>query len=130
MDAIDVDGLKRRYARGFEAVRGISFSCARGGVRPAGHVQAFDSNGAGKTSVELLEGLARLSAGGARAPGFDPYEERAAERPRTGVTLQEGGFPSELTVTETTRMWAGCTSDARPVPDVLAEVSAVGAVTA
>ena len=28
--------------------------------------------------------------------------------------LQEGGFPSELTVAETVRMWAGCTSGARP----------------
>lgn len=28
--------------------------------------------------------------------------------------LQEGGFPSELSVTETVRMWAGCTSGARP----------------
>ncbi len=29
--------------------------------------------------------------------------------------LQEGGFPAELTVAETARMWAGCTTGARPV---------------
>ncbi|HEV7627942.1 MAG TPA: ABC transporter ATP-binding protein, partial [Streptomyces sp.] len=40
--------------------------------------------------------------------------------------LQEGGFPSELTVMETVRMWAGCTSDARPVDDVLAQVGLSG----
>jgi ABC-2 type transport system ATP-binding protein len=33
--------------------------------------------------------------------------------------LQEGGFPSELTVAETARMWAGCTSGARPVGEAL-----------
>src|SRR3954470_19154461 len=36
--------------------------------------------------------------------------------------LQEGGFPSELTVAETVRMWAGCTSGARPVGEALALV--------
>jgi len=36
--------------------------------------------------------------------------------------LQEGGFPSELTVAETTRMWAGCVSGARPPREVLALV--------
>lgn len=33
--------------------------------------------------------------------------------------LQEGGFPSDLTVAETTRMWAGCTSGARPGGEAL-----------
>ena len=73
------------------------------------------TNGAGKTStVELLEGLAPPTGGPVRVLGHDPYRERAAVRPRTGVMLQEGGFPSELTVAETARMWAGCTSGARP----------------
>lgn len=40
-------------------------------------------------------------------------------RPRIGVMLQEGGFPAELTVTETVRMWAGCTSGARPTAEAL-----------
>ncbi len=43
-------------------------------------------------------------------------------RHRTGVMLQEGGFPSELTVAETARMWAGCVSGARPEREVLALV--------
>jgi ABC-2 type transport system ATP-binding protein len=33
--------------------------------------------------------------------------------------LQEGGFPSGLTVGETARMWAGCVSGARPPLEVL-----------
>ncbi|MFI1174176.1 ABC transporter ATP-binding protein [Streptomyces melanogenes] len=114
-DVIEVEELRRTYAGGFEAVRGISFSVARGEL-----FALLGTNGAGKTStVELLEGLAPPSAGSVRVLGHDPYTERAAVRPRTGVMLQEGGFPSELTVAETVRMWAGCTSGARPVGEAL-----------
>ncbi|MFJ4202241.1 ABC transporter ATP-binding protein [Streptomyces sviceus] len=112
---IEVTGLRRVYGGGFEAVRGISFSVARGEV-----FALLGTNGAGKTStVELLEGLARPTDGRIRVLGHDPYTERAAVRPRSGVMLQEGGFPSELTVEETTRMWAGCVSGARPPLEVL-----------
>ncbi|MFD9908806.1 ABC transporter ATP-binding protein [Streptomyces sp. NPDC059063] len=112
---IDVTDLRRTYAGGFEAVRGISFTVARGEL-----FALLGTNGAGKTStVELLEGLAAPAAGRVRVLGHDPYTERAAVRPRIGVMLQEGGFPSELTVAETARMWAGCTSGARPVGEAL-----------
>ncbi|WP_031091110.1 ABC transporter ATP-binding protein [Streptomyces sp. NRRL WC-3549] len=113
--AIVADGVRRRYAGGFEAVAGISFSVAPGEL-----FALLGTNGAGKTStVELLEGLARPDGGSVRVLGHDPYRERAAVRPRVGVMLQEGGFPSDLTVTETLRMWAGCTSGARPSAEVL-----------
>ncbi|MEV7076479.1 ABC transporter ATP-binding protein [Streptomyces sp. NPDC093990] len=112
---IEVTDLRRVYGGGFEAVRGISFSVARGEV-----FALLGTNGAGKTStVELLEGLARPTGGRIRVLGHDPYTERAAVRPRTGVMLQEGGFPSELTVGETARMWAGCVSGARTPLEVL-----------
>ncbi|MEU0948469.1 ABC transporter ATP-binding protein [Streptomyces canus] len=112
---IEVTDLRRVYGGGFEAVRGISFSVARGEV-----FALLGTNGAGKTStVELLEGLARPAEGRIRVLGHDPYTERTAVRPRTGVMLQEGGFPSELTVDETARMWAGCVSGARPPLEVL-----------
>jgi ABC-2 type transport system ATP-binding protein len=115
---IEVTDLRRVYGGGFEAVRGIDFSVRRGEV-----FALLGTNGAGKTStVELLEGLAAPAAGRVRVLGHDPYTERAAVRPRTGVMLQEGGFPSELTVAETARMWAGCVSGARPPTEVLAMV--------
>ncbi|MEU7428452.1 ABC transporter ATP-binding protein [Streptomyces sp. NPDC040750] len=107
---IEVTDLRRVYGGGFEAVRGITFSVARGEI-----FALLGTNGAGKTStVELLEGLAAPAGGRVRVLGHDPRRERAAVRPRTGVMLQEGGFPAELTVAETVRMWAGCTSGARP----------------
>ncbi|MFC8763515.1 ABC transporter ATP-binding protein [Streptomyces sp. NPDC057193] len=121
-NAIEAEGLRRGYAGGFEAVRGISFTVPRGEI-----FALLGTNGAGKTStVELLEGLAAPSAGTARVLGHDPYRERAAVRPRIGVMLQEGGFPSDLTVAETVRMWAGCTSNARPIAEALAATGLTG----
>ncbi|MFE7173638.1 ABC transporter ATP-binding protein [Streptomyces sp. NPDC057616] len=119
---IEVTDLRRAYGGGFEAVRGITFSVGRGEI-----FALLGTNGAGKTStVELLEGLARPAGGRVRVLGHDPYEERGAVRPRTGVMLQEGGFPSELTVAETARMWAGCVSGARPQDEALALVGLAG----
>lgn len=112
---IEVDELRRAYSGGFTAVDGVSFSVGRGEL-----FALLGTNGAGKTStVELLEGLARPDSGEVRVLGHDPYRERAAVRPRTGVMLQEGGFPSDLTVAETVRMCAGCTSGARPAGEAL-----------
>ncbi|MCX5392060.1 ABC transporter ATP-binding protein [Streptomyces sp. NBC_00094] len=117
-NAIEAEGLRRRYSGGFEAVRGVSFTVPRGEI-----FALLGTNGAGKTStVELLEGLTAPSAGTARVLGHDPYRERTAVRPRIGVMLQEGGFPGDLTVAETVRMWAGCTTGARPAGEALEAV--------
>ncbi|MFE4697659.1 ABC transporter ATP-binding protein [Streptomyces sp. NPDC056738] len=120
-DVIVVTDLRRVYGGGgtdFEAVRGVTFSVRRGEI-----FALLGTNGAGKTStVELIEGLAPPAGGTVRVLGHDPHAERAALRPRIGVMLQEGGFPSELTVAETTRMWAACTSGARAAGQVLDRV--------
>ncbi|QNP64081.1 ABC transporter ATP-binding protein [Streptomyces genisteinicus] len=115
---IRADGLRRTYSGGYEAVRGIRLGVARGEV-----FALLGTNGAGKTStVEMLEGLAPADAGTVRVLGRDPYRERAAVRPRIGMMLQEGGFPSDLTAAETATMWAGVTTGARPVAEALALV--------
>lgn len=117
---IEVRGLSRRYggANGFEAVRGVSFSVERGEL-----FALLGTNGAGKTStLELVEGLGRPSGGTVRVLGHDPFAARSAVRPRIGVMLQEGGFPPDLTVAETVRMWAGTLTDPRPAAEALALV--------
>ncbi|WP_327682643.1 ABC transporter ATP-binding protein [Streptomyces sp. NBC_00467] len=112
---IRAEQVRRSYTGGFEAVSGISFSVSRGEI-----FALLGTNGAGKTStVELLEGLDLPTGGTVQVLGHDPYRDRTAVRPRIGVMLQEGGFPSDLTVAETARMWAGCTTGARPVPEAL-----------
>ncbi|MCE7080877.1 ABC transporter ATP-binding protein [Streptomyces sp. ST2-7A] len=125
-NVIEVTGLRRRYGPagpdGFEAVRGMDFTVRGGEV-----FALLGTNGAGKTStVELLEGLAAPTEGRIRVLGHDPYRERRLVRPRIGIMLQEGGFPADLTVTETARMWAGCTTGARPVAEALEMVGLEG----
>ncbi|MEU4423083.1 ABC transporter ATP-binding protein [Actinoplanes sp. NPDC024001] len=115
--AVEVEAVHRRYggAHGFEAVRGVSFEVRRGEL-----FALLGTNGAGKTStMELVAGFSRPQAGTVRVLGHDPHSERAAVRPRLGIMLQEGGFPPDLTVTETAAMWAGTLTDPRPVTEAL-----------
>ena len=80
---ITVRDVRRRYGgmggRGFEAVRGVTFSVLRGEL-----FALLGTNGAGKTStMEVLEGLALPAGGIVRVLGHDPYRERARVRRRT-----------------------------------------------
>jgi ABC-2 type transport system ATP-binding protein len=116
---IEARALRRRYggdgATGFDAVRGADITVRRGEL-----FALLGTNGAGKTStMELLEGLAPPSGGTVRVLGHDPYRQRRLVRPRTGVMLQEGGFPSDLTVLETVTAWAGTLTAARPPDEAL-----------
>ena len=119
--ALDVRGLRRVYGTGkdaFEAVRGIDLAVPRGQL-----FALLGTNGAGKTStLEVLEGLAPATDGTVRVLGADPVAERERVRHRTGVMLQEAGFPDELTVAETARMWHGTLSRPRPAAAALAAV--------
>lgn len=73
---IRAEELRRRYAGGFEAVRGVSFSVERGEI-----FALLGTNGAGKTStVELLEGLAAPCGGGYGSSG----STRTSSGPRSG----------------------------------------------
>ncbi|MBO3143628.1 ABC transporter ATP-binding protein [Dermatophilus congolensis] len=114
-------GLHRRYGHstnGFEAVRGIDLH-----VDPGEIFALLGTNGAGKTStMELLEGMARPSAGTVRIAGLDPFTERRRLRPHLGIVLQNAGFSGDLTVAETARMWAGTMTAPRPIDEALALV--------
>lgn len=119
--AIAVTDLRRRYGdakHGFEAVKGISFE-----VYPGELFALLGTNGAGKTSaLEVAEGLAKPTGGTVRVLGHDPYADRRAVRSRTGIMLQQGGLPDDLTASETARMWAGTLPAPRPVTEALALV--------
>jgi ABC-2 type transport system ATP-binding protein len=119
---IEVSGLHRVYGTGrgaFEAVRGIDLAVEAGTI-----VALLGTNGAGKTSaLEVVEGLAPPTAGEVRVLGLDPVADRAEVRRRTGVLLQTSGFPADLTVEETLRMWASTMTAPRPVRDALAELN-------
>ncbi|MFC0672836.1 ABC transporter ATP-binding protein [Brachybacterium hainanense] len=122
---ISARGLVRRYGAGpgaFTAVDGIDLEIRRGEL-----FGLLGTNGAGKTStLEVLEGLARPSAGTVRVLDADPWRERRTVRPRQGLMLQTGGFPADLTVLEALRMWTSTLSTPRPAAEVLAEVDLEG----
>lgn len=118
---ITVESLRRRYGSaraGFDAVRGVDLSVRRGEL-----FALLGTNGAGKTStMEVLEGLALPTAGTVRVLGRDPYRERRQVRPRIGIMVQDGAFPGDLTVEETTRMWTGTLTRPRAIEDLLDRV--------
>jgi ABC-2 type transport system ATP-binding protein len=116
--AINVASVRRSYGSGalaFEAVRGIDLHVRRGEL-----FALLGTNGAGKTSLlEVMEGMARPSAGKVRVFGVDPYRRRREVRQRTGIVLQESALPSGLTVIETARMWHGTLTHPMPVAECL-----------
>jgi ABC-2 type transport system ATP-binding protein len=89
----ELRGVHKRYGK-VEALRGVDLQLHAGEL-----VALLGPNGAGKTTaVGILLGQRRPGAGSARLFGRDPTLP-AARRP-VGVTLQESGFPDNLTVRE------------------------------
>ncbi|NLF05376.1 MAG: ABC transporter ATP-binding protein [Actinomycetales bacterium] len=117
---IEVTGVRRSYGgrsgtKPFEAVRGVDLTIERGEL-----FALLGTNGAGKTSLmEVLEGLASPSVGRVRVLGHDPVRESRRVRPRTGVVLQESGFPGDLKVAEMASAWARTLSRPRRPAEVL-----------
>jgi ABC-2 type transport system ATP-binding protein len=89
----ELRGVHKRYGE-VEALQGVDLE-----LRPGELVALLGPNGAGKTTaVGILLGQRRPDAGSARLFGRDPT--LPATRRSVGVTLQESGFPDNLTVTE------------------------------
>ncbi|HET6753330.1 MAG TPA: ABC transporter ATP-binding protein [Jiangellaceae bacterium] len=77
-------------------------------------------NGAGKTTtVEILEGYRDPTAGEVGVLGFDPWTHPIEPRERTGVVLQECGFPNHLRVRELLDAWRGYYREPRPTAELL-----------
>jgi ABC-2 type transport system ATP-binding protein len=114
---ISVRGLRKSYGD-LEAVRGIDLAVERG------EIFAFlGPNGAGKTStVEILEGYRRRSAGEVSVLGADPAAAGREWRGRIGIVLQESRMHPELTVRETIELFAGYYPAPRPVDETIERV--------
>ncbi|MEV6898054.1 ABC transporter ATP-binding protein [Amycolatopsis sp. NPDC051372] len=111
---VEVDGLRVEYGS-FVAVHGLSFTVRAGEV-----FGLLGTNGAGKTStMDVLEGYRRPSAGSVRVFGVDPASEREEVAPRVGIMLQEAGFFDDLTVVESIRAWRRFTADAMTVDEAV-----------
>jgi len=119
--AIEVCDLHKRY--GDRAVlRGVDLTIERGEV-----FGLLGPNGAGKTTtVEILEGYRNATSGTVRVLGFDPTAHPGELRERTGVVLQECGFPLHLRVRELLEAWRSYYRAPRPVGELLDVVELTG----
>ena len=89
----ELQGVHKRYGK-VDALQGVDLR-----LQPGELVALLGPNGAGKTTaVSILLGQRRPNAGSARLFGRDPTLP-AARRP-VGATLQDSGFPDNLTVAE------------------------------
>jgi ABC-2 type transport system ATP-binding protein len=99
--AIEVDALVKTYGE-VEAVRGVSFTVARGEV-----FGFLGPNGAGKsTTINMLCTLTRPTSGTARVNGFDVTGERDAVRRHIGLVFQDPTLDGYLTAEQNLRLHA------------------------
>jgi ABC-2 type transport system ATP-binding protein len=115
--AISVRGLCKDYGR-FRAVDQLCFDVAPGEI-----YALLGPNGAGKTTtVEILEGHRDRTSGEVSVLGLDPAGAGRQYRDRIGIMLQSGGIDAELTVAETTRLFASLYHRPRDVDETIALV--------
>jgi ABC-2 type transport system ATP-binding protein len=114
MPAIVIRDLTKHYGP-IHAVDGLSFEVATGEVYALlGH------NGAGKsTTVEILEGHRRRTAGEVTVLGHDPATAGREFRDRIGIVLQTSGVEHELSVAEAVGIYGSCYRRRRPVEEVV-----------
>jgi len=99
---IQVENLVKKFGD-FTAVDGISFE-----VHPGEVVGYLGPNGSGKTTtIRILLGLLRPTAGRAQVLGFDVGREAESIRPLVGYMSQKAALYDELTVAENLTFYAG-----------------------
>ncbi|HJT37047.1 MAG TPA: ATP-binding cassette domain-containing protein, partial [Actinomycetota bacterium] len=88
MGAIEVEGLRKAFPNGVEAVAGINLSVEQGQI-----FGFLGPNGAGKsTTTRMLTTLLRPTSGTARVAGLDILKQSAHVRRVIGVALQDAGL--------------------------------------
>ncbi|MEW6231021.1 MAG: ABC transporter ATP-binding protein [Chloroflexota bacterium] len=100
--SIVAQGLTKRFGD-FTAVAGISFEVNQGEI-----FGFLGPNGSGKTTtIRMLLGLLRPSAGSARVLGFDVTQQREEIRQLIGYMSQRFSLYGDLTVMENLQFYAG-----------------------
>jgi ABC-2 type transport system ATP-binding protein len=100
--AIDVRDLTKHFD-GFVAVDGVTFR-----VDPGEIVGYLGPNGSGKTTtIRMLLGLLRPTAGEGRVLGRDIYRQAEAIRPLVGYMSQKFALYDDLTAAENLDFYAG-----------------------
>ena len=110
---VEVSGLRKTYAGGVEAVRGIDFEIGAGEV-----FGLLGPNGAGKTTtVGMLSTTITPSGGSATLAGFDVAKEPIEARSVSSVVFQDAVVDRSLSgranLTLHARLWAVAPREAR-----------------
>jgi ABC-2 type transport system ATP-binding protein len=101
-DVVQVQDLKKTYAVGVEALKGISF-----GVREGEIFGMLGPNGAGKTTtIGILTTTVRPSSGTAIVAGHDVVREPLAARSAIGVAFQESVLDNDFSGIDNLRLHA------------------------
>ena len=129
MDAIVVDGLRKRYGD-VQALDGATFSVPEGEI-----FGLLGPNGAGKsTTVRVLVTLTQPDAGAATVAGHDAIRDAGAVRRAIGYVPQESGVDRRATGRENLqlqgRVYGMKRADLRRRIDELLEIVADAADTA
>jgi len=88
MNAIEINGLQKKYKNGTEALKGVSLT-----VQAGDFFGLLGANGAGKTTlIGILCGLVTPTGGHAKLFGYDIDTQRDLAKQQIGVVPQEFNF--------------------------------------
>jgi ABC-2 type transport system ATP-binding protein len=100
---IDIQGLSKTYAGGFQALKGVDLAIRRGEI-----FALLGPNGAGKTTlIGIVCGLVRLTGGTVIADGHDIQKDFRAARAKIGLVPQEISTDAFETVWDTVKFSRG-----------------------
>ena len=114
---IEISGLTKKYATGFQALKGIDLTIRRGEI-----FGLLGPNGAGKTTlINIVCGIVNPSMGSVRVGGFDVVRDYRRARTKIGLVPQELTTDAFETVWNTVKFSRGLFGKA-PNPSHLEKV--------
>lgn len=103
MYALEIDNLRKTYAGGFEALKGISLSVQKGDF-----YALLGPNGAGKsTTIGIISSLVNKTQGQVKVFGFDIDQDLELAKQNLGLVPQEFNFNQFETVEQIVMQQAG-----------------------
>ncbi|MCG6296747.1 ABC transporter ATP-binding protein [Vibrio vulnificus] len=103
MDALQIEQLRKTYAGGFEALKGISL-----GVQEGDFYALLGPNGAGKsTTIGVISSLVNKTSGNVKVFGYDIDRDLELAKQHLGLVPQEFNFNQFETVEQIVLQQAG-----------------------